>query len=269
MVAFCQRGMSHLWPCTLELTALRATRVTSNAIIDLCQPFVATDWAVPLLLEMAGSCEVMWCAFIGCAVPAGSHIRGSSGHRVMLTHFPASAEWAAIILCSACHLSLPLMGVTIWTVRACPVHLPMAVWGDEYVAQVSICGMVPLLLQLWAKQADVWTLLLFGVLTDNWRLLGSCAPNQQTTGLVDCSMSQIELESQWLKQDVASVKLVSFKQLLPRMQGQQHHPCGCCKAFLTIDASPGGGLCQARGECVARGGVQAVESICTLARCMA
>ncbi len=218
---------------------------------------------------MAGSCEVMWCAFIGCAVPAGSHLRGFAGHRVMLTHFPASAEWAAIILCSACHLGLPLMRMTIWTLRACPAHLPMAVWGDEYVAQVSICGMVPLLLQFWAKQADVWTLLLFGVLTDELRLLCSCAPNQQTAGPVDCSTSQIERESQWLKQDVASVKLVSFKQLLPRMQWQQHHPCGCCKAFLTIDASPGAGLCQARGECVARGGVQAVGSICTLARCMA
>ncbi len=43
MVAFRQGGMSHLWPCTLELTALRAARFTSNAIIDLCQPFVPTD----------------------------------------------------------------------------------------------------------------------------------------------------------------------------------------------------------------------------------
>ena len=49
----------------------------------------------------------------------------------------------------------------------------------------------------------------------------------------------------------ASVKFVSYKQLSPRMQWQQHRPCGCCKAFLPIDASPGAGLCQARGECVA------------------
>ena len=65
------------------------------------------------------------------------------------------------------------MRMTIWTIRACPMHLPMAVWGDEYVAQVSIFGLVPLLLQLWAEQADVWTLLLFGMLTDEKTLLGS------------------------------------------------------------------------------------------------
>ena len=81
------------------------------------------------------------------------------------------------------------MRMTIWTIRARPMHLPMAVWGDEYVAQVSICGMVPLLLQLWAKQADVWTLLLFGLLTDEMTLLGSCVPNQETAGLVCCSTS--------------------------------------------------------------------------------
>ena len=148
MVAFRQGGMPHLWPCTIEVIALRATRFLSNAIIDSCQPFVATDWAVPLLLEMAGSCEVMWCAFIGCAVPAGSHIRGFIGHRVMLTHSPAFAKRAAIIVCSVCHFSLPPMRVTIWTIRACPMHLQTAVWGDEYVAQMSICGIVPLLLQL-------------------------------------------------------------------------------------------------------------------------
>ena len=238
MVAFRQGGMSHLWPCTPEVTTLRAARFTSYAVTDLCQPFVATDWAVPLLFEMAGSCEVMWCAFVGCAVPAGSHIRGFSSHRVMLTHFPASAEWAAIIPCSVCHFGLPPMRMTIWTIRACPMHLPMAVWRDEYVAQVSICDMVPLLLQLWAKQADVWTLLLFGLLTNQMTLLGSCVPNQQTAGLVRCSTSQGEAESQWLKHD----SLVSLKQLLPRMKWQQHRPCGCCKAFLTIDASPGAGL---------------------------
>ena len=40
------------------------------------------------------------------------------------------------------------MGMTIWTIRACPMHLLLAVWGDVNIAQVSILGMVPLLLQL-------------------------------------------------------------------------------------------------------------------------
>jgi len=87
------------------------------------------------------------------------------------------------------------MGMTIWTIRACPMHLLPAFWGDVDTAQVSVLGMVPLLLQLWAEQADVWTLLLFGLLADETSLLGSCVPYQQTAGLVCCSMSQIEVKS--------------------------------------------------------------------------
>ena len=137
------------------------------------------------------------------------------------------------------------MEITIWTIRACPTHLLAAVCDDVNISQVSVPGMVPLLLQLWAELADVWTLLLFGLLTDEMSLLGSCSPYQQTAGLVCCSTSQVEAEGPWLKQDIAlvqTVKLVRFRQLLPRMQGQQHRTCGYCKAFLTLDASPGTGL---------------------------
>ncbi len=137
------------------------------------------------------------------------------------------------------------MEMTIGTIRAYPMHLSAAVWGNVNIAQVCIFGMVPLLLQLWAEQADVWTLLLFGLLTDEMRLLGSCGPYQQTVSLVCCSTSQVEAKSQRVKQDITSVqtvKLVGYRQLLPRMQGQQHRTCGYCKAFLTLDASPGTGL---------------------------
>ncbi len=170
-----------------------------------------------MFLEMTVGCKVMWCAFIGCAIPAGSHIRGCGSNGVMLTHSFAYAEWTISIVCSVVNSSLPLMGMTIWTIRACPMHPSFGVWGDVNIAQVSILGMVPLLLQLWAEQADVWTLLLFGLLADEMSLLGSCVPYQQTAGLVCCSMSQIEVNSQWLKQDTASVqtvKLVTFRQLL-------------------------------------------------------
>jgi len=86
MIALSQGGMTHLWPCTLEVIALRTTRFLSDAIIYLCQPFVATDWAMPLLCEMTISCEVMWCVIIGCAVPGGSHIGSFGSNRVVLTH---------------------------------------------------------------------------------------------------------------------------------------------------------------------------------------
>jgi len=245
MVAFRQGGMMPLWPCTLEVIALRATRFLSNASMDLCLPCVATDWATPLLPAIAGSCEVMWCAIIGCAVPGGSHIGGFGSNRVMLTHSFAYAEWTISIVCSVVHSSLPLMGMTIWTIRACPMHPSFAVWGDVNIAQVSVLSMIPLLLQLWAEPADVWTLLLFGLLTDEMSVLDGCGPYQQAAGLFCCSTSQVEAKSQRVKQDITSVqtvKLVGYRQLLPRMQGQQHRTCGYCKAFLTLDASPGTGL---------------------------
>ena len=163
MIAIRQGGMTHLWPCTPEVVALWATSFLSDAMINSCRPFVATDWAMPLLYEIAVSCEVMWCAIIGCVVPTGSHVRRCGSKRVMLTHSFAYAEWTAIILCSVAHLGLPLMGMTIWTIRACPMHLSPAVWSNADIAQVCIFGMVPLLLQLWAEQADVWALLLFGL----------------------------------------------------------------------------------------------------------
>jgi hypothetical protein len=85
MIAFCQSGQPLSWPCTLHIIALRATILPRNSRQDLCQPFVATDVAMPLLSVMAVSCEVMWCAIIGCAVPAGSHTGGFGSNRVMLT----------------------------------------------------------------------------------------------------------------------------------------------------------------------------------------
>lgn len=101
-----------------------------------------------------------------------------------MTHSFASAEWTAIILCSVVHLGLPLMGMTFWTIRAYPVHLSLAVWGDVDVAPVSVLSMVPLLLQLWAEPADVWILLPSGLLTDEMDLLDSCSPYQPTACLV-------------------------------------------------------------------------------------
>ena len=223
VITLSQGGLLHPWPCTLEIIALRTPRFLTNAMADSCQPFVATDWAMPLLCEIAVSCEVMWCAIIGCAVPAGSHVGSLGSNRVVLTHFLAFAEWGAIILCSVCHLGLPLMGMTFWTIRACPMHLSLAVWGDVDVAPVSILSMVPLLLQLWAEPADVWTLLLSGLLTDEMSLLGSCSPYQPTARLVCCSVSQFEAKSRRQKQDMGSVQtelLVRFRHMLPCVQGQ-------------------------------------------------
>ena len=52
------------------------------------------------------------------------------------------------------------MQVAIWTRATLPCHFLVAVWFDDYVAQVSISSMVPLLLQSWAEEAGVWPFLL-------------------------------------------------------------------------------------------------------------
>ena len=66
MIALSQSGMLYFWPCTLEVIALRATSFElSSAMINSCQPSVAADWAMPLLLKVTVSCDIMWCAFIG------------------------------------------------------------------------------------------------------------------------------------------------------------------------------------------------------------
>ena len=48
------------------------------------------------------------------------------------------------------------MRMAVWALVASPPHLPVAVRPDKDVAKMSILGMIPLALQHWAEQADVW-----------------------------------------------------------------------------------------------------------------
>ena len=41
-----------------------------------------------------------------------------------------------------------------------PPHLSVSVWLDEDLPKMSVLGMIPLALQHWADQADIWALLL-------------------------------------------------------------------------------------------------------------
>ena len=52
------------------------------------------------------------------------------------------------------------MQVAIWALLTCPEHFFVALWSDENVAKVAICSMIPLLLQDWIQEADVWACLL-------------------------------------------------------------------------------------------------------------
>jgi len=44
------------------------------------------------------------------------------------------------------HPGCPLMWLPTWTLVACPPHAQSTAWPNEFVSQVEILGMVPLLL---------------------------------------------------------------------------------------------------------------------------
>ena len=52
------------------------------------------------------------------------------------------------------------MRMAIWALIASPPHLSCSVRLDEDVAKMGISGMIPLALQHWAEQTDVWAMLL-------------------------------------------------------------------------------------------------------------
>ena len=52
------------------------------------------------------------------------------------------------------------MQVAIWALLTLPRHFSAALCSDDNTAKVSVRSMIPLLLQRWSQQADVWTCLL-------------------------------------------------------------------------------------------------------------
>ena len=52
---------------------------------------------------------------------------------------------------------MPLVLMPIRTLIADPVYLALGIRLDEDAAKVDITSMVPLALQQWAEQLDVWT----------------------------------------------------------------------------------------------------------------
>ena len=81
----------------------------------------------------------------------------------MLTHPSACAEGTGPASRPELNLCFPSMRVAEWALVTLPPHLPAAVRSDEDLSKMSILGMIPLVLQHWAEQADVRTLTLICV----------------------------------------------------------------------------------------------------------
>ena len=92
-------------------------------------------------------------------------MRGPCGQGVVLTDLPVCTEGATttsppLPARPAVWCCQPLVWMAIWTLIAGPPDLGVDLGLDDNVAKVSIVGMVPLALQKWAEEANVWALLL-------------------------------------------------------------------------------------------------------------
>ena len=105
---------------------------------------------------VAGSCEVVCCAIIQDWMPFCCS-QGSLGRqRVVLAYSAPTAVRAAPASAPTSHFSMPPMRVTIRTLVADPPDSFYTVWSDNTAAKGGICRVVPLLLQDWVQQADIW-----------------------------------------------------------------------------------------------------------------
>ena len=78
----------------------------------------------------------------------------------MLAHLAPAALRATIAIAPVGDRRFPAVQVPIWALITYPPDFPAILWCDTDGTQVSIGSMVPLLLKIWIKTADVWAVLL-------------------------------------------------------------------------------------------------------------
>ena len=87
------------------------------------------------------------------------------GQSVVLAYSASNAVWAALAGSPVVHISKPTMRVTVRTLIADPLHLHIAVRPDNTASKGGICRVVPLSLQDWVQQADIWPQALYCLFT--------------------------------------------------------------------------------------------------------
>ena len=146
-------------PCFLS--AVRAAGFFfADPGIGCLVPFMATRITAPTSNHSTLRHHAVRSAIVILIVPLSCHrgVFGSQG--VVPTHFAAAALRASIAICPARNYGCPAVQVAIWALVTYPVDLCIAIWFDDNVAQICIGSMVPLLLQMWIKTANVWVSLL-------------------------------------------------------------------------------------------------------------
>ena len=141
--------------------AIRAAR-PFRSITDGCYPAVwmpiRTLVAGPVYRLAAADCIVMGQLGVPGCVPLLDKVWALVGKAVMGAHSRTRAERAACAVCSVIYSCCPAVLMPIRTLVADPVDFASGLRLDEDVDEVSILFMVPLALQQWAEQADVWAL---------------------------------------------------------------------------------------------------------------
>ena len=95
------------------------------------------------------------------SIPISCNVRSHGGKGVMLAKFAASALWASCASTSVYYACLPLMQMPIGTLSTLPPDYFITELWDDYIAQVQVGCMIPLLLKRLVQGRDVWTCLLW------------------------------------------------------------------------------------------------------------
>ncbi len=120
-------------------------------------PAVTTRWAEPMPAGGTACHDLVWSQpILGC-VPVGCHSWGHGQQRVVLAQTVVGAIRALIVhILPVIDSGRPFVQKPTWTLITAPPHAQVTAGSDLLVSQVLILGMMPLPLQLWPQQADVW-----------------------------------------------------------------------------------------------------------------
>ena len=164
MLTFCQCGMAFLLAPSDSCTIWTSSAKTSAAADD-CLPLTTTS-TLPPSSFMAAGCEVVRAALV-CLTPLRNQMRCLCVQGIVVADLLVCTEGTSSALPPfparpAVWCCQPTVWMTIWTLTAGPPDLGVGVGSDDNIPKVIIPGMVPLALQKWAEEANVWACLLNG-----------------------------------------------------------------------------------------------------------
>ena len=143
--------------------AIWTSCAVTSALVDSCFPLTATLTA-PTSLLIATDCELVRAELV-LLTPLTKQMTCPGGQGVVLADLLVCTERTPTALPPfparpAVGCCQPFVWMAIWTLTAGPPDLGVGVRFDNDVAKVNIAEMVPLALQKWAEEANVWALLL-------------------------------------------------------------------------------------------------------------